>query len=106
MPKMKKRYQDMTLAELREATREYDLPQTMPRFLKAPRALQDAERRARAAAKRGRPPIGKGAKDVLVSIERGLLEKVDAFARKRHMSRSELIALGLRLAMERRKRSA
>jgi hypothetical protein len=49
----------------------------------------------RAKGKRGRPRIGRGARKVLVSIERGLLEKADAAARARHVSRSQLFARGL-----------
>jgi hypothetical protein len=41
---------------------------------------------------RGRPKIGKGVKRIMVSMEAGLLDRADAFARKSHMKRSELIA--------------
>ncbi len=54
------------------------------------------ERRARAA---GRPMIGKGAKIVPVSIERGLLKKADAFAKRHKLKRSEMVAKGLLLVM-------
>jgi hypothetical protein len=50
------------------------------------------------AAKRkgGRPRIGRGAARVLISIERGLLEDADAFARRQRLSRSELFSRGVK----------
>jgi hypothetical protein len=44
---------------------------------------------------RGRPQVGQGAKSVLVSIEKGLLARADAYARDQEISRSELIAAAL-----------
>jgi hypothetical protein len=101
----KKRYQDMNLEELEKATREYDRP-GKPKFLKPPEGLAKAERRARKAAKIGRPVVGEGATAVLISIERGLLKEADRTAKARKMTRSELIALGLRSVIAGRKRSA
>jgi hypothetical protein len=53
------------------------------------------------AAKRkgGRPRIGRGATRVLISVERGLLEDVDAFARRRKLTRSELFSRGVKAVM-------
>ncbi len=101
----KKRFQDMDLAELQEATKEYDRP-VKPKFLNPPAELARAERRARKAVKTGRPPVGQGATAVLVSIERGLLKEADRTAKARKMSRSQLIALGLRAVIGPKKRSA
>jgi hypothetical protein len=50
----------------------------------------------------GRPLVGKGAEKIRVSMERGLLSRADAFARKHGLSRSQLIAQSL----ERRLKSA
>ena len=50
----------------------------------------------RAAKKPGRPKVGQGAQRVLVSIERGLLAQADSTAAKMHITRSELVARGLR----------
>ncbi len=55
---------------------------------------QKAELR-RARHKPGRPRIGKGAKRILVTVERDLLRRTDAFARKQRISRAQLIARGL-----------
>jgi len=49
----------------------------------------------------GRPMVGKGAKIVPVSIERGLLKEVDSFAKANKLKRSQMVALGLRLVMQR-----
>ena len=46
--------------------------------------------------KRGRPQVGLGAEKIRVSLERGLLAQTDKLAQRRHMSRSQLIAEGLR----------
>ncbi len=59
---------------------------------------QRARARGRAV---GRPQIGKGAKIVPVSIERGLLKQVDSFARRHKLKRSQMVAQGLRLVMKR-----
>jgi len=50
----------------------------------------------RAKSKGGRPRIGRGATRVLISIERGLLEDVDAFARRRRVTRSQLFSEGVK----------
>lgn len=67
------------------------------------RPLTPAERkrwqRIKRKLNRGRPVVGRGAKVVAVSIERGLLQRADRFAKKRGMKRAELIAQGLELAM-------
>ena len=47
----------------------------------------------------GRPKIGNGSKVISVSVERGLLRQVDAFAKRTGMTRSELIARGMRAVM-------
>ena len=50
----------------------------------------------------GRPMVGQGAKIVPVSIERGLLKQADSFARRHKLKRSQMVADGLRLVMQRR----
>ena len=62
------------------------------------RPLNAAERKLWARAKRkvrGRPKIGQGSKLVPVSIELGLLKRVDAFAKAHKLKRSQAVALGL-----------
>ena len=94
--KKQKRYDQMNTAELAEATREYDEPfaalrQSTPLTL----AMRAAHRRAAKHA-RGRPRVGKGAAKLYISMERGLLKEADSYARKHGLSRSQLIADGLR----------
>jgi hypothetical protein len=61
----------------------------------------ELERRwKKASRKRGRPRVGKGARKVLVSIERDLLRRSDAFARQKKISRSQLIAQSLQAVLE------
>ena len=99
-----KPYEQMNTAELAAATAEYDRPWTGPGLPgKALTAGQRAQhRRAKAHAKAGRPKIGGGAQIVPVSIERGLLTQVDAFAQRHHLKRSQMVTEGLRLVMRRR----
>ena len=87
--KTTKPYPQMTAAELAEATKQYD-----GMVIDKTRPLSPAERRlwARAKRGRGRPKIGRGARKISISLERALLEKTDALARKRGVNRSELIA--------------
>ncbi len=49
----------------------------------------------RAKRKRGRPVRGKGCKIISLSIEKGLLVRTDRLARRKRVSRAELIARGL-----------
>jgi hypothetical protein len=61
------------------------------------RALTREERELweRAKRKRGRPRTGKGVRVISLSVERGLLEKADAFAKEHGMTRAALFAKGL-----------
>jgi hypothetical protein len=63
------------------------------------RPLSPAMKKRVSAARRkkpGRPPVGKGAEKLRISMERGLLQKADRYARTHGLSRSELIAQGVR----------
>jgi hypothetical protein len=100
----RKPYDQMNTAELAAATAEYDRPWTGPGLPGRPlTAAQRAQhRQARAHAKAGRPKIGGGTQVVPVSIERGLLMQVNAFAKRHALKRSQMVAEGLRLVMRRR----
>ncbi|HET6251478.1 MAG TPA: hypothetical protein VFE47_27585 [Tepidisphaeraceae bacterium] len=54
---------------------------------------------ARHRKKMGRPQIGQGAKVVAVTLEKGLLQRVDEWAKKHEMKRSEVITRGLNLVI-------
>lgn len=93
-----KKLDRMNAAELAEATKEFDgeLPAGSDGLPGRP--LNAVERRAwkRVKRKMGRPKIGKGVKRVMISLESGLLKRSDGFARKHHMSRSQMISTSLR----------
>jgi hypothetical protein len=94
----------MPATELAEATKEYDVEGVELKFLTPPPELRVAERRIRKG--RGRPLVGKGAQRVSVTVERALLHEANKFAKARNMTRSELIAIGLRMAIRGKRRSA
>jgi hypothetical protein len=87
-------YSRLPTAELEKMAAAFDRP-IEPAEMKP---LTPAQRRQeqRARAKVGRPRVGAGAEKLRVSMERGLLKRVDAYARKNGLSRSQLIAESLR----------
>jgi hypothetical protein len=91
--KTQKPYWEMNTDELREATKQYDREE-----LGLPgKPLTAADRKLLARARRrGRPTVGQGAEKIRISLERGLLKEADKAAERMHISRSELIAMGLR----------
>jgi len=96
MASSKKKYSEMTGDELALATAEFDREFAYTKT----RPLTQRERTQHARARRrGRPRLGLGSEKIRVSVERGLLSRADAFARKHNMSRSELIAKGLNAIM-------
>ena len=96
---MKKPYPKMTAAELAHATAEYDKPVDR----KSTRPPSPAERTLWKKSSRGpgRPRIGKGSVNVLISFELGLLARTDACAKSQSIGRSRLIALALETYMAR-----
>jgi hypothetical protein len=92
---------EMNTEELAQATREFDAPS--PKMPGKPLDAATKARLARALAapkrRRGRPVVGAGAERITTTVERDLLAEADKFARRQKMSRAELIALGLRLAI-------
>lgn len=46
-------------------------------------------------SKIGRPKIGKGAKTISLTVEKGLLKQADAYAKRHGISRAKLVAQGL-----------
>ena len=88
-------YSDLPAAELdrlaAECDREWDLDELRP--LTAEEWVE--ENRARNKLP-GRPPVGEGAEKLRISMERSLLKRADAYAKRHKMTRSQLIAEGLR----------
>jgi hypothetical protein len=48
---------------------------------------------------RGRPPVGRGAARLNITMERSLLERVDAYAKRMRMTRAAVIAGGVERLM-------
>ncbi len=92
-----KPYSDMTAAELREATKEFDREFVGDTFRPATPAERARFDRAR---KRGRPRVGKGSKTIAVTVERGLLAKTDRLAKRLNVPRAVLVARGLEAVLD------
>lgn len=98
--KRHKPYDQMNAAELARATSEYDNEFGADRHARPLTANQRALHHRAAKRGPGRPRIGKGAAKLYISMERGLLQQADAFARSRGITRSELIARGVRAMLD------
>jgi hypothetical protein len=83
--------------ELERMTPEELIAQSRP-LTKAEAARERGMRRA-AKARLGRPVVGQGSRHVAVTLERGLLQRADEYAKRRGLKRSEMIAAGLNLLM-------
>lgn len=89
MKKLAKHPENMSAAELAEATKPFDTPYVFEQARPLNRAERAEERRLRC----GRPRIGREiAKKISISMESGLLKKTDAYARKAGVNRSRLIS--------------
>lgn len=65
------------------------------------RPLTAKEKREHFKRKSGRPQLGKAGTEIIsVTVEKSLLEQANAYAKANGMKRSELVTLGLRLAMQ------
>jgi hypothetical protein len=91
----KKWYSKMKPEELEAVAatvgREVDFAQTRP----LTPAMRKQEQRARRKGP-GRPRVGLGAQKLRISMERGLLKRVDSYAKTHGMTRSDLIAQSVR----------
>jgi hypothetical protein len=94
---VQKPYWEMTTRELSEATKEFDKPFVAETF--KPLSPEMRERWERAKRKVGRPKQGRGVRVISVSVERDLLARSDALARKIGVSRAALIARGLKAVL-------
>jgi hypothetical protein len=91
--KQNKPYWKMTTAELRKATREFDDSAFQPPAL-TPTA-EDVAPQQRAKNKGGRPLTGLGARTTSLTVEKSLLARSDAYAKRLGISRAELVQRGL-----------
>jgi hypothetical protein len=91
--KQTKPFWEMTAAELRKATHEFDDPAYQPPAL--PQTQDDVAQQRRAKNKGGRPRKGLGARTISLTVERALLARSDAYAKRLGISRAELVQRGL-----------
>jgi len=95
----KKPYSSMTTEELRAATKEYDVPSTSEKLPGRPMTAAQRKMWEQAKARKpGRPRVGKGVKVISLSVEQGVLEKIDREARMQRVSRSELLTMPWRIS--------
>jgi hypothetical protein len=87
----------MTSKQLAEATKQFDEPFVIDES--RPLTGAEEEQWNRLKRKRGRPKTGERFQRVSVSLERGLLRRVTAIAKRRHVSRSKLLAQVLEEAL-------
>jgi hypothetical protein len=87
-----KPFSEMTTQELRQATKQFDRTR-----LAAPKPLSPAmkARWEQARKRMGRPRVGKGAKRILITVEGGLLERLDRYVKAAGSNRSATIARGI-----------
>jgi hypothetical protein len=83
----------MMTKELSQATKELEREFVAESF--GPPGPMAREQWRRAKRKRGRPRQGHGVKVVAISVEKGLLSRCDALAKKLGVSRAALISRGL-----------
>lgn len=93
---MKKKYWEMTSNELEAATKQFDEPLVIDRS----RPLTAAEREQwKRVKRRGAAKAGQERQRISVTIEKGLLKRATALAKKRRVSRSKLFAIALEQAL-------
>lgn len=93
----KKKYWEMTPEELEKATQQFDEPFVADKS--RPLTKVEKEQWQKIQNKRGWPKRGLGYQRISLSIERGLLRQATALAKKRRISRSQLVAQALATAL-------
>jgi hypothetical protein len=89
----RKSYLEMTSKQLAETTKKFEEPFVVDQS--RPLSSGEQEQWKRVKRQRGRPKVGAGYKRISVSIEKGLLRRITALAKKRQVSRSQLFASAL-----------
>lgn len=90
-------FEAMTPEEKEAVYREVD--REIPLSELRPLNAQERKRWNKFKKRLGRPKVGRGAKLVTVSLERGRAEQIDEFLRRHGLGRSTLFARGAELAM-------
>ena len=89
-----KPYWEMTTEELREATKEFDEEFVFERTKPLTPKMKALWEQAKA---KGEPPAnGKAEQTIAVRLDQALLKRCTALAKKKRLSRDDLIARGLR----------
>jgi predicted transcriptional regulator len=83
----------MNTKELGQATKEFEREFVADAF--GPPGPVERQQWRRAKRKRGRPRRGRGVKVISVSLEKGLLSRCDALAKRLGVSRAALISRGI-----------
>jgi hypothetical protein len=97
-------FEALSDADKEKVSRYYD----EGRHLGETRPLTPGERaevrqmQAKAQKQMGRPRVGKGAKVIALSVERDLLMRADAYAKRHGLKRAELVAQALRAIIDRK----
>ena len=94
MEAKKLRIADLTPEDLERLTADLDDSMVADKF--GPLNANDRQIRERAKRKRGRPLNGKGAAVISISVEKSLLAASDKLVKRKGITRSNLIARGLR----------
>jgi hypothetical protein len=95
--KSAKDYEAMDAETLAKHTAEFDREFVADTF--SPMTAKGGARWHAAQPKPGRPRRGKGAQAIAVTVERDLLARCDALARKLRITRAGLIARGIRAVL-------
>jgi hypothetical protein len=96
----KKSYYQRFMA-MTDAQRNAEVAQFDREFVPSkPLSAADRATLRRAGLKVGRPKVGQGAQRYSITMERGLAKRADAMARKKKLTRSELIARGLEVILK------
>lgn len=91
------KFMEMSDAEKDAAVARFDAPTDLAKT--KPQTAGSKRLHERARRKPGRPVTGRGAVVVAVSVERTLLDKIDAYAAAHGMSRAAMLALGAKRVM-------
>lgn len=108
MKKKKSGYQkfmDMSPAERARDVARFDREFVVDESVEAPAEERAVMEKVRKQVT-GRPKVGLGAKRVLVTVERSLLSRADAAAKRKKMSRAQFVAQGLKMMLGERAEKA
>lgn len=90
------RFESMSAAERQKIVDELDqLTTEQIRAMSRPPTAAEHRKLLRAVNKLGRPKIGKGTRNISITVEIDLLKRAEAYSRRKHMKRSEVFSLGL-----------